>query len=85
MVPLPVTGDKLGSTTIELERDGEWTLWVYHVVDGQRKPLREVAWIFADQDDESWGISVGGMGARPGKEEKGSLEIQIEQLDVTWR
>lgn len=76
------------SFTIELERDNETTMWVYAVVDGKRKPLREIAWVFAGQEDEAWVVSVGGMGARPSKE-KGpggvDLEVEIKDLEVQWR
>lgn len=85
VVPLDGLPDR---TTIEVERDDESTMWVYHVVDGARKPLREVAWVFADQEDEQWVLSVGGMGARPAKTNGSGdqpLEVLIHEVDVTWK
>ncbi|KAF2652673.1 hypothetical protein K491DRAFT_695387 [Lophiostoma macrostomum CBS 122681] len=73
------------SATIEVQRDGGptgKTLWVYHIVrdsrgeEIERRPLREVAWFFADAEDE-WEVGVGGAVARP-TAEGGEGELEAE-------
>jgi hypothetical protein len=104
IVPLPNfpsnSTDTRPAATIEVQRDNGptgKTLWVYHVLrDGQgkeieRRPLREVAWFFADEDVDAgggWQIGVGGAVARPTTEGgEGTLEaefgegVEVEVLD----
>lgn len=89
VVPLggPSSTSDAVEATIEVRRERDQLgkgLWVYHIVkDGEgkeeRRPLREVTWFFADEDDEEWEIGVGGMVARPAKEEHlGMLEARFE-------
>lgn len=63
------------SATIEARREKDQlgkSLWIYHIVkDGQGKeiervPLREINWVFADE--EGWEVGIGGYVARPTKE-----------------
>ncbi|KAI0751985.1 hypothetical protein C8Q74DRAFT_346184 [Fomes fomentarius] len=76
-----------GRVTIELRREpGDepgTKLWVYELVlgsDGQvkeRRPLREVAWFFAEED--GWQLEVSAMAARPASKETvvGSAELVV--------
>ncbi|KAK7442533.1 hypothetical protein VKT23_016131 [Stygiomarasmius scandens] len=66
----------LDKTTIELRRENDEmgsSLWVYEIVldssgnEVERKPLREVTWVFADEDE--WVVDVRAMAARPADEE----------------
>lgn len=59
--------------TVEARREGDelgTSLWVYELVLGargevvERRPLREVAWFFADEG-EGWVVDVRAMAARP--------------------
>jgi regulation of enolase protein 1 (concanavalin A-like superfamily) len=77
------TNDTRPSATIETRREKDAlgkSLWVYLVVkDGnggeERRPLREVAWFFAE--DEGWEVGVGGYVARP-TEEGGDQVLEAE-------
>jgi regulation of enolase protein 1 (concanavalin A-like superfamily) len=68
------------SATIEARRERDdlgKSLWVYWIVrDGEgkeveRRPLREVTWVFAEE--EEWCVGIGGYVARP--TEKGGDEL----------
>ncbi len=74
--------------TIEVARefdDNGVALWIYEIVlddDGkvkERKPVREVTWMFAEQD--GWEVQVGAYAARPAKEE----DVDRETLEVSFR
>lgn len=83
------------TATVELERleeDGKKSLWVYLVVvdgaDERRVPLREVSWIFADEDHQELEISISAYAARPQKKpgnEEEELEVSFDGLQVEWR
>lgn len=72
----PFAGNESRPTvTIEAKREKDVlgkSLWVYQIIEDEqgkeieRRPLREVNWVFADEED--WEIGVGGMVARPTKE-----------------
>ncbi|KUJ17219.1 uncharacterized protein LY89DRAFT_646412 [Mollisia scopiformis] len=80
-----------GNVTIEMERDAEaGTLWIYAIGEkGDRIPVREVTWVFADEElsagREVW---VGAYACTPileGREsEKDGLTVRFEgwELDV---
>lgn len=57
------------------------SLWVYQIVENEkgeeveRRPLREVNWIFAEED--GWSVGIGGFVARPTKE-GGDQELTAE-------
>lgn len=62
------------TTTIEVRREGDElgsSLWLYQLLLGQdgavqqRVPLREVTWIFAEE--EGWTVEVSAMACRPAK------------------
>ncbi|KAF2261942.1 hypothetical protein CC78DRAFT_535171 [Lojkania enalia] len=97
VVPLtPFAGNSRPTATLEARREKDQlgkSLWVYQIIsdeDGkeiERRPLREVNWIFADED--GWEIGIGGYVCRPTKEGgAGLLEaefekgVEIEVLDV---
>ncbi|OAK96115.1 hypothetical protein IQ06DRAFT_296920 [Phaeosphaeriaceae sp. SRC1lsM3a] len=83
------------SATIEARRERDdlgKSLWVYWIVkdaegkEVERRPLREVNWIFADE--EGWSVSIAGYVCRPTKEGgDGELVadfaegVEIETLD----
>ncbi|KAK4044153.1 hypothetical protein C8A01DRAFT_12443 [Parachaetomium inaequale] len=83
-------GVETGWTTIlvEKDRDGNGTsLWVYRVVEetGEKVPLREICWVFADRgEEEDWVVEVHAMAARPEKAVEGGLEVEFRGLDVKW-
>ncbi|KAJ4989759.1 hypothetical protein SVAN01_04789 [Stagonosporopsis vannaccii] len=86
IVPLPGYGggEERPGATIEVVREKDVlgkSLWVYAIVQGEggaeeRIPLREVNWIFADED--GWSVGVGGMVARPNDEGEGELVAEFE-------
>ena len=72
------------AVTIRVERD-DTTVWIYYV-DGQgaKVPLREIAWVYGDNDGQGWEVEVGALVARPNKEVQGALEATFQALDVEW-
>ena len=65
----PVDG-VVAEYTVQVRREGDENgkgLWVYWVREGERVPVREVAWFFADEED--WAISVGARACRPASSE----------------
>ena len=60
------------------------SLWLYQVVEGQRKPLREVCWVF--DEEEEWNVRVSAMACRPAKKEdvqgKQELVVSFEEASV---
>jgi regulation of enolase protein 1 (concanavalin A-like superfamily) len=82
LVPMPEFTDDSGrpGATIEARRERDVlgkSLWIYWVVrDGEgkeveRRPLREVNWVFADE--EGWSVGVGGYVCRPTEEGREEL------------
>lgn len=83
------------TATIEARREKDplgKSLWVYQIIkdeqgkEVERIPLREINWVFADE--EGWSVGIGGYVARPTKEGgEASLEaefadgVEIEILD----
>jgi regulation of enolase protein 1 (concanavalin A-like superfamily) len=73
-------------TTIELRREGDelgTSLWLYQIVDGERVPLREITWVFAEEDKVT--VRVAAMAARPAKAEDvvgEEKELVVEFRDV---
>lgn len=82
------------STTIEVRREGDelgTSLWLYELVLGQdgtvkeRVPLREVTWMFAEE--QGWSIEVSAMAARPATADKvdgnqKDLVVHFSQAEV---
>ncbi|KAM5438872.1 hypothetical protein McanMca71_000615 [Microsporum canis] len=85
--PIPAGEDLAGcdevGVTIEMKRrPKDQTLWVYAVKeDGERVPMREVTWLFEDEEKlECW---VGVYVCRPSSEAGlGDLTVSFSQLDV---
>ncbi|KAG9188983.1 hypothetical protein G6011_05851 [Alternaria panax] len=95
LVPMPefTNNSSKPGATIEARRERDdlgKSLWIYWIVrDGagnevERRPLREVNWVFADE--EGWSVGIAGYVARPTKdggeelleaEFKDGLEIEI--------
>ncbi|KAF2193388.1 hypothetical protein K469DRAFT_551016 [Zopfia rhizophila CBS 207.26] len=73
--------------TIEARREKDAlgkSLWVYQLIldesgkEVERRPLREVNWVFAEE--EGWKVGIGGYVARPTKEGgDGLLEAEFEK------
>ena len=95
LAPLPggEAGAEGGKVTVELSRevvDGERTstLWVHFVdpVSGERRPLREVAWVFEEENfryDEE--CEVGVYAAQPIRDEadgERELDVRFEDLVI---
>lgn len=86
LVPMPEFKDNSTrpGATIEARREKDAlgkSLWIYWIVrDGEgkeieRHPLREVNWIFADE--EGWSVSIAGYVCRPTKD-GGDEELEAE-------
>ena len=78
------------SVTIEMERgviEGEAgnTLWIYVMEGIERKPIREVTWVFAEEkemEEECW---VGAFVAKPTKDaddETKQLSVEFGNLSI---
>jgi regulation of enolase protein 1 (concanavalin A-like superfamily) len=86
IVPLSNFSGNTSRPTVEIEARRERdqlgkSLWVYQIVRDQggkeieRRPLREVNWVFAEE--EGWSVGVGGYVARP-TQEGGDGELKVE-------
>ena len=84
----PPTGSA-EKTTIEVRREGDElgsSLWLYQLIlaeDGsiaKRVPLREVTWLFAEED--GWTIEVSAMACRPAKAD--AVPEQDKDLKVSF-
>ncbi|KAK1981762.1 hypothetical protein LZ30DRAFT_749830 [Colletotrichum cereale] len=63
------------------------SLWVYYVKqDGTKEPLREVTWVYGDDDasGKDWNLTVGALVARPAKNVGCDLEVQFKDFEVQW-
>lgn len=90
------SNDARPSVTIEARREKDQlgkSLWVYQIIkdeagkEVERRPLREVNWMFAEED--GWDIGVGGYVCRPTKEGGDELleaefgqGVEVEVLDL---
>lgn len=82
--------------TLQIVRESDEhgkSVWVYHLIlDDQgnvkeKLPLREICWIFADEDEkggEEWVLDVSPLVARPGKNSKESLKVDFKEFKVEW-
>lgn len=62
-VAAPSDGAVGASVTVEVRRESDelgTSLWVYEVVGGEERPLRECTWWFAEEDD-GWVVDVRAM------------------------
>lgn len=76
LLPVPSGGP---AATLELVREADDSLWIYLVEGVQKSPLREVTWVFQEENvQESW---VGVYAARPSKE-GGELPVNFGHLIV---
>jgi len=79
-------GDKLTVEAVRESDENGKSLWVYWVkLDEsgkvvERLPLREVNWIFAQED--GWQLHVGAYAARPEKKTNDLLEVKFWNLQV---
>ena len=88
LVPMPEFTDNSTSpgATIEARRERDvlgkslWIYWIVKDAEGkeiERRPLREVNWVFADE--EGWSVSIAGYVARPTTEGgDGKLEAEFK-------
>lgn len=72
--------------SIDLELDGV-TVWIYARVgeEKERRPLREIAWVFGDEGGKGWTCEIGALVARPNEDVKGDLEATFDKFDVQWK
>jgi regulation of enolase protein 1 (concanavalin A-like superfamily) len=74
-------------TTILVQKEGDehgMSLWVYEVLEtGEKIPLREICWVLGHAPEE-WDLEVLALAARPAKDAKGSLEVEIKDMVVEW-
>lgn len=76
LFPVPSGG---GAATLEMVREEDDSLWIYLVEGVQKSPIREVTWIFQEENvEECW---VGVYAARPATE-GGELEVNFGHLIV---
>lgn len=60
-------------------------MWVYQLRDdGVKVPMREIAWVYADDGGDGWELEVSALVARPGKDTTEALEAKFEKFDVKW-
>ncbi|KAL7821210.1 hypothetical protein V8C44DRAFT_313871 [Trichoderma aethiopicum] len=75
------------AVTILVERldahDGS-CLWVYRVEGGEKTPMREICWPYAEDGGEGWELEVGALVARPKKDTEDELEVRFEGIEVKW-
>jgi uncharacterized protein len=84
-------------TTISIEKSLDEhgvSLWVYLVLpstpgegeEGEKKvALREICWVYGDEDPASWELEVAAMAARPHKgASSGNLEVEVRDMVVRW-
>ncbi|KAK2031554.1 hypothetical protein LX32DRAFT_584621, partial [Colletotrichum zoysiae] len=90
IAPLAAFGDTK-SVTVLVEKAQDnlgLSLWVYYVnLDGTKEPLREVCWVYGDDDasGKDWNLTVGALVARPSKDAKSDLEVHFKDFDVQWQ
>ncbi|KAF3403649.1 Uncharacterized protein F1880_009621 [Penicillium rolfsii] len=76
LLPVPSGG---GAATIEMVKEEDGSMWIYLVEGVQKSPIREVTWVFEEnQVEELW---VGVYAARPGSE-GGELPVNFGHLIV---
>jgi hypothetical protein len=76
LLPVPSGG---GAATLEMVREADDSLWIYLVEGVQKSPIREVTWVFHEENvQECW---VGVYAARPGAE-GGELEVNFGHLVI---
>ncbi|EKV04591.1 Siderophore iron transporter mirC [Penicillium digitatum] len=76
LLPVPSGG---GAATLELVKEKDDSLWIYLVEGLQKSPIREVTWVFAEENvKEFW---VGIYAARPSIE-GGELPVNFGHLIV---
>ena len=86
--PLPASGEK--SVTVEMEREvieGEKgsTLLIYMMEGVERKPIREVTWVFGEDEEMEGECWVGAFVAKPTKDaddEEKALSVDFGNLSV---
>ncbi|KAI4601858.1 hypothetical protein KJ359_010723 [Pestalotiopsis sp. 9143b] len=95
IAPLAEDYSKSG-VTLEVVRESDEhgkSAWVYHVVLDEsgkvkeKRPLREICWIFADEDEtggEEWILDVSPLVARPEKNANESLKVDFKEFKVEW-
>ncbi|KAF1845514.1 uncharacterized protein K460DRAFT_284512 [Cucurbitaria berberidis CBS 394.84] len=99
LTPMPEFTDNSSrpSATIEARREKDalgkslWIYWIVRDAEGkeiERRPLREINWIFADE--EGWSVGIAGYVCRPTKEGGEELleaefkeGVEIEVLDYS--
>lgn len=95
--PLSTPVDPARGLTLELAREGDEhgkSVWIYQLLVDEatgevreKIPLREICWIFADENDkdgEEWVLDVSPLIARPAKTAKESLKVEFKEFKVQW-
>jgi hypothetical protein len=94
--PITTPIDPEKGITVEIRREGDEngkSAWVYQLVlddAGQvqeRIPLREICWIFADENEgggEEWILEVSPLIARPEKKATEALHVKFTDFSVEW-
>jgi uncharacterized protein len=95
--PLIKPVDPKHGITLEVVREGDEhgkSVWIYQLhldeATGQvreKTPLREVCWIFADEDEkdgEEWVLDVSPLLARPARTTTDSLKVDFKEFKIQW-
>lgn len=81
---LPLANDEGSSATVEMAKEEDGSLWIYVIEGVERRPIREVTWVFEDAghkgdvERECW---IGAYAAQPSAEGKG-LEVSFGHLVI---
>ena len=94
--PLGAAVDPAKGVTLEIIREGDEngkSAWVYRLLLDEagnvkeKVPLREICWIFADENDkdgEEWLLDVSPLVARPAKTSAESLKVNFFEIEAKW-
>ncbi|KAL5334532.1 hypothetical protein BJX70DRAFT_15418 [Aspergillus crustosus] len=76
LLPVPSGG---AGATLEVVREADDSLWIYLVEGVQKSPIREVTWVFAEEDVKEFWIGV--YAARPSSE-GGDLVVNFASVVI---
>lgn len=76
LLPVPSGG---GAATLELVKEKDNSLWIYLVEGLQKSPIREVTWVFAEENVKDFWVGV--YAARPSSE-GGELPVNFGHLII---
>lgn len=81
---LALSNEGGSSVTVEMVKEDDGSLWVYVIEGVERRPIREVTWVFADGEDGAQGERecwVGAYAAKPSDQGQ-ALEVSFGHLVI---